>query len=115
MALLSNRFKQGDWVIYRKTKFTPHPGPRAQDIHPAPGGDDYTYSVDKFWTVAEVLDDGRLVLKTRRGKTHTISPNDPLLRKAGLIERFVYRSRFPQIDAPDDEQVTADTADTAVS
>lgn len=103
MALRKNSYKPGDWVIYRKTKFTPHPGPRAQDIHPAPGGDDYTYSVDKFWTVAEVLDDGRLVLKTRRGKTHTISPDDPLLRKAGFVERLLYRDRFPQLTPPDDK------------
>ncbi|MFG0334589.1 MAG: hypothetical protein ACF8TS_14630 [Maioricimonas sp. JB049] len=98
MALLKSAFKPGDWVVYRKTKFTPLPGPRAQDVRPTEGGDDYVYSVDKFWTVADVLEDGQLVLRTRRGKTHTISPDDPLLRKAGLIERLIYRDRFPRLD-----------------
>ncbi|WP_231746738.1 hypothetical protein [Maioricimonas rarisocia] len=98
MTLLKSSFKPGDWVVYRKTKFTPHPGPRAQDVHPTQGGDDYVYSVDKFWTVAEILEDGQLVLQTRRGKTHTISPEDPLLRKAGFLERLIYRERFPRLD-----------------
>lgn len=91
-------FRPGDWVIYRKTKHSDHPGPRAHRIAPAAHGDEYTYVVDKFWVVAEVQQNGNLVIKTRRGKTHTVSPADSSLRKANWWERLWYRERFPETD-----------------
>ncbi len=97
-------FAVGDWVIYRKTKHSPVPGPRAENVLPAEHGDDYCYTVDKFWIVTGVLPGGRLVLKTRRGKTHTVSQADPNLRKANWWERRRYRSRFELLksETPDD-------------
>ena len=74
-------FAPGDWVIYRKSKRSPVPGPRAKQIAPSVHGDDYGYVVDKFWIVQEVLPDGRLRLRTRRGKDHQIAPDDPNLRR----------------------------------
>jgi hypothetical protein len=92
-----NGIRTGDWMIYRKTKFSTHPGPRAQNVLPAENGDEYAYTVDKFWIVAEVRPDGSLLLKTRRGKEHVVRPNDPSLRKANWWERWRYRSRFDGI------------------
>ena len=91
-------FRPGEPVIYSVTKTSTQPGPRAKAIFPAPGGDEYHYEVDKFWIVAAIRDDGKLVLRTRRGKEHVIDPQDPLLRRARWWERLVYRSRFPQFD-----------------
>jgi len=87
----------GDLVIYRKPKVSPRPGPRARNIQPTENGDNYCYEVDKFWTVAEVLDDGRLHAVTRTGKEVYLTPEDERLRKARLIERLRYRRRFPAV------------------
>jgi hypothetical protein len=90
-------FRPGELVIYAVTKSSTHPGPRAKAIFPTPKGDDYHYEVDKFWIVSAIRSDGKLVLRTRRGKERIIDPQDPLLRRARWWERLVYRSRFPQL------------------
>ena len=87
----------GDPLIYRKPKVSPNPGPRALNIQPLENGEDYHYEVEKFWTVADVLDDGRLLAVTRTGKEVYLSPEDERLRKARLIERLRYRRRFPAV------------------
>lgn len=91
------KYKTGDQVVYRKRKVSPHPGPRAEGIRPSRAGDDYTYEVDKYWTVAEVHQDGTLELVTRGGKAHRVSIDDFHLRKASLYERLFLRSRFPTL------------------
>lgn len=88
-------FQPGDQVIYRMTKHSTQPGPRARDINPADKGDSYSYVVDKFWVVADVLDDGRLILRTRRGKEHCVPPTDPQLRRANWLAKVLHGSRFP--------------------
>ena len=87
----------GDSIVYRKQKVSTKPGPRAYDVHPAGQGDTYLYFVDKFWTVENVLRDGRIVVMTRTKKHHYLRPDDPNLRKAGLIARLRYRNRFPEL------------------
>jgi hypothetical protein len=89
----------GDVVVYRKLKVSAHPSPRAYDIHPAGQGDSYQYLIDKYWTIEQVLRDGRVVVITRTNKHHWLSPSDPNLRKAGLIIRLRYRKRFPELQA----------------
>ena len=89
--------KRGDVVIYRKAKRSTRPGPRAKEIYPATQGDDYTYFVDKFWVVADVGEDGTLVLRTREGKLHEVSPTDPNLRRTSLWDRLWFGPRFPQL------------------
>ena len=76
LQLSCRSFVKGDWVVYCKTKFTPHPGRRAREIRAAANGDNYCYSVDKFWVVANVFPDGKLLLQTRRGKKHVVDAND---------------------------------------
>ena len=84
-------FEKGDRVVFRKAKFTPHPGQRAQKIRPTANGDDYCYVVEKFWIVANVM------LPTRRGKTHVIDAQDPNLRHATLWDRIRHRAHFNQL------------------
>lgn len=90
----TNQFQPGDWVIYRKQKSSTIPGPRAENVRAASKGNLYRYTVDKFWVVEDVGDDGVLQLRTRRGKRHVVAPDDPQLRKARLWERWIYRDRF---------------------
>jgi hypothetical protein len=94
--MIRREYKPGEPVVYRVTKCTPHPGPRAEDIHPAPRGENYTYQVDKFWVVEEVLPGGKLRLRTRQGKEHEIDAHDPRLHHATWWERLLYRQRFPK-------------------
>ena len=89
--------KPGDAVVYHLSKVSADPGPRAKDVHPAEFGETYRYLVDKFWTVAEVRSNGELVLVTRRGKQHVLAATDPCLRPARWWERWIYRSRFPDL------------------
>ncbi len=88
----------GEKVVYAKDKHSPSPGERAQDVTANAKGDGYTYIVEKYWIVKAVLDDGRLVLKTRRGKEHIISPDDPSLRVASIWEKLFLGGRFPSLD-----------------
>jgi hypothetical protein len=92
-------FQVGDRVVYRKSKQSVLPGPRAQDVKPFEKGDGYSYVVEKFWVVAAVFDDGTLLLKTRRGKQHRVSPHDPALRRANWWQRLRHRARFEQIES----------------
>jgi hypothetical protein len=92
--MLRRRFKAGDRVIYTRLKVTTHPGRRAHGVEASANGDDYYYFVDKFWVVADVLADQKLLLRTRRGKTHVVSDDDRNLRHASLWDRIRFRERF---------------------
>jgi hypothetical protein len=94
-----SRFEPGDVVVYRKHKSSLQPGPHARQIQPAVHGDSYSYLVDKFWRVDAVLPDDMLVVRTRRGKQHTLAAADPLLRRANWWERLLFRRRFPPREA----------------
>jgi hypothetical protein len=88
----------GDWVIYRKQKHSESPGPRAELMHPHQSGEEYTYIVEKYWVVESVNSDGELTLVTRKGKRHVIRPDDPRLRKPGLIQRWLLAERFREVE-----------------
>ena len=91
-------YSEGDPVIYRMPKRSEDPGPRAEEVAPSPQGETYAYVVDKFWRVKRVLEDGRLELVTRTGKTHVVSPDDFHLRRPNPLERLIHRNRFPGDD-----------------
>ena len=93
----ARKYKRGDKVIYAKSKHGTRPGPRARSIDPAPHGDHYTYFVDKFWTVASATNEGTIVLYTRRGKVHVLKADHTNLRRASLMERWLYGPRFPKL------------------
>jgi hypothetical protein len=97
--MFRRRFIKGDWVVYRRLKCTTHPGRRAQEVYASPNGDSYDYFVDKFWVVDDVLPDGSLLLRTRRGKTHAVGQDDPNLRHATLWDRIRNRQRFVELQA----------------
>jgi hypothetical protein len=88
-------FRRGDYIIYRKQKFSVRPSPHARDVYPTPNGDYYSYSVDKFWTVVAVEPGGQLRVCTRRGKELRLNPADPALRRPHWFFRLFFRSRFP--------------------
>jgi hypothetical protein len=90
--------KPGDWVIYRMQKSSVSPGPRAREVWAAEGGDEYYYVVDKYWIVQEVLADGRIRLRTRRGKEHVVGSRDPRLRRPRWWERWLLGSRFRAVE-----------------
>jgi hypothetical protein len=92
------QLQAGDSIIYRKQKHSTHPGRRAYDIHPTSQGDDYSYFVDKFWTVENVFRDGRILVTTRTHKHLYLRASDPNLRRAGFIARLRYRNRFPHLE-----------------
>ncbi|MCA9195571.1 MAG: hypothetical protein KDB03_27555 [Planctomycetales bacterium] len=94
---MKTKYRAGDWVVYTKSKVSVAPGPRAKDVTAASKGESYSYLVDKFWVVEKVQDDGKLVLKTRRGKLHVIPPTDPQLHLANWWQRWRYASRFREI------------------
>lgn len=98
---MGSSYRRGDPVIFRMSKHSTHPGPRARNVKPATKGEEYSYQVDKFWTVAEVLEDGRLRLKTRRGKEHIVDAEDAQLRPARWWERWIHRDRFPRLEDVD--------------
>ena len=93
---MAAHFKSGDCVIYRKPKFSAQPGAHAQDIHPAPHGDSYSYSVRKFYRVIGVLAQ-EVVVRTKRGRRRTLATADPALRRAHWWERLLFRHRFPPL------------------
>ena len=61
---MPQRYRVGDPVIFIVSKISAQPGPRAQDVRPAPHGDTYNYIVEKYWRVRELLPDGRLLRMT---------------------------------------------------
>ena len=95
-------YQPGDPVVFRITKQSTDPGPRAVDIFPAAGGDTYSYQVDKFWTVKEVDPNGTLQIITRRGKQRSVSKDDLRLSRASWWERWFYRERFPKLSQQQD-------------
>jgi hypothetical protein len=95
--LFNMGFQPGDFLVYRKAKVSTRPGPRARNVQPTDNGDDYYYEVDKYWRLADVQEDGHLVAVTRTGKRVELSREDENLRKARLLERIVYRRRFPAV------------------
>lgn len=99
-------YRPGDFVVFRAHKHTTRPGRRAQNVRPDRSGDAYSYDIEKFWVVQSVLPNGRLQLRTRRGKLRECYASDPQLRRASFWERLWYRKRFPQpeVDMPTDHQ-----------
>lgn len=96
---MSYTYEVGDYVVYRMSKYSSHPGPRAQHVHPMAKGENFSYVVDKFWIVAAIEDDGQLRLRTRTGKEHLVTPSDRNLRRANFWERWFKRNRFPELES----------------
>lgn len=89
-------FKKGDLVIYRMQKTSMRPSPRAKGVRPSEHGDRYTYVVDKYWTVARMIDQDTVEIIIRCGKIRRLPVIARQLRKAQPLERFRLRQRFPR-------------------
>ena len=72
-----------------------HPVQDARQVYPAEKGESYYYVRDKYWRVEKVLQDGWIVARTALMEQYYLRRNDPNLRKASLLERLKYASRFP--------------------
>ena len=96
--LVVTLYEPGEHVVYRKQKMSTHPGPRADEIYPSASGEDYSYVVDKYWTVKRTIDEETIEVQTRRGKLHQLRVDDPVLRKATWLENLLYRKRFPTLE-----------------
>lgn len=92
---MNQQLKPGDGVIYRMSKRSRCPDPRARQIQPAPHGDDYGYCVDKYWVVVAVRAANSVVVRTGAGKLRFLDADDPSLRRATWWERLWYGDRFP--------------------
>lgn len=88
------KLQSGDFVIVKKYKASTHPSPRAKDVNPASSGETYSYRIDKFWKVVQVLDDDTIEIETRRGKRHQFDPRSLSFRKATLLDRWLHGARF---------------------
>ena len=97
-------FRPGDKIVYRKSKHTRRPGRRAKCVRATSKGDCYSYFVDKFWIVRQVLDDGHLLVETPRGKRHIISQGDRNLRHPSILQRLRFRARFAAFRQSQGEQ-----------
>jgi hypothetical protein len=106
-------YKPGDRIVYRMSKHSSHPTPRAVEVWPEPAGEFYSYDVLKYWVVSGVQADGRLVVTTRRGKRRLIHPDDPALRRATWWERLFCASRFPAL--PEQPEVAPKRRSQALS
>jgi hypothetical protein len=92
--------KVGEKVVFSKDKSSTSPGKRAKEVVAAAKGDHYSYIVEKYWVVKEVLPDGSLLLLTRRGKEHLVANDDPRLRRATWFEKLFLQNRFPSPSPP---------------
>lgn len=92
-------FRTGECVVFRKWKRSTRPGSRAKCVYAAKNGETYVYCIEKVWRVVDVLADGKLLLKTNRGKVHRVDPSDSNLRKVTLRDRFRYRDRISSMQA----------------
>lgn len=93
--------KVGDPVVYRVSKHSENSGRRARNVGAAPRGEYDTCEADRFWTVVGIRDDGRVILRTRRGEEHTVDLNDQRLRHATVWERLFFHNRFPPMPTID--------------
>ena len=105
---MKNKWSPGDWAVYRKSKRSTSPGPRAAHVVASSKGEEYTYVVDKFWVVQDLLPEDRLLLRTAKGKTHVIDSSDPNLRRASWLQRLVWRHRFHEVEHGRDLQRDAE-------
>jgi hypothetical protein len=62
--------------------------------------------VDKYWVVKGVLANGDVLLRTRTGKEHVVSTDDPHLRWAKWWERWAFAERFRSAALQDEQNAT---------
>ena len=87
-------YKVGDFIVFRKWKSSTHPSPRAKETYPSKHGDTYTYGIDKYWKVVEIIDGDTIEVETRRGKRHRLSLKTAKFRKMNFLDRWLMGREF---------------------
>jgi hypothetical protein len=90
-------FGIGAPIVYSRQAISTQPVSGARDIRPSERGEFYYYNLVNYLRVTEVLKDGRVIAIARNNKRLCFSPSDSHFRKARLIERCIYRWRFPHL------------------
>jgi len=88
------KYKVGDWIVFRKWKASTNPSPRAKDMYPSQHGDMYTYGIDKYWKVVEIIDEDEIEVETKRGKRHRLSINTTKFRKMNFLDRWLMKRQL---------------------
>ena len=96
-AIIPPGFGVGVAVVYQQRGISAQPVANAHEVRPSERGEFYYYSLINYLRVADVLDDGRIIAIAGDNKRICLWPNDSQLRKARLLERLLYRWRFPHI------------------
>jgi hypothetical protein len=92
-------FAIGALVVYSRQAISTQPLSGARDIRPSERGEFYYYNLVNYLRVTEVLDNGRVIAVTRNNVRLSFSPGDSDFRKARVVERLIYRRRFPHFGA----------------
>ena len=95
--LITPAFGIGAPVVYSRQAMSAHPVFGARDVQPSERGEFYYYNLVNYLRVTHVLDDGSVIAIAGDNKRVWFSPDDAHYRKAGLIERLIYRWRFPHL------------------
>jgi len=94
-AAITPAFAIGAPIVYSRQAISTQPLSGARDIRPSERGEFYYYNLVNYLRVTEVLDNGRVIAVTRNNVRLSFSPGDSDFRKARVVERLIYRRRFP--------------------
>jgi|SRR6516225_9948573 len=96
-ALIRPAFAIGAPIVHSRPAISTHPVSGARDIRPAERGEFYYYNLVSYLRVTRVLPDGSVIATTGDNTLFRFTPDDAYFRKAGPIERLIYRWRFPHL------------------
>src|SRR5215471_21049933 len=96
-AIATPAFGIGAPIVYSRQAISTQPVSGARDVRPSERGEFYYYSLVNYLRVIDVLEDGRVIAIGRNNKRLCFLPSDAHFRKARLIERCIYRWRFPHL------------------
>lgn len=97
------KYKIGDFIVFQKWKTSTNPSLHAKDTYPSQHGELYTYRIDKYWKVVEIIDANTIEVETRRGKRHQLSLKTTNFRKMNWIDRWLMRRQLSKESLSDDK------------
>lgn len=96
-TLIRPVFGIGAPIVYSRRAISNQPVFGARDIRPAERGEFYYYNLVSYLRVTHVLEDGSVIAIARDNRRLRFTPKDADFRKAGPVERLIYRWRFPHL------------------
>lgn len=91
------KYKYGDKLIYHKPKHSSNPSLNAKDLKPSEHGEEYDYTIKKYWIFLQEVD-GYCTCLTPTFKLNYIKVTDVHLRKANIFEQIFFKRRFPDFN-----------------